>query len=365
MILTLIIFIAIFAILILVHELGHFIAAKKSGVKVEEFGLGFPPRIFGIRKGETLYSINWIPLGGFVKIFGEGGEGRGDKESFVSKSISRRVLILAAGVLMNFALAALLLGIGYKIGMPTVVDGSSAGAAAKNAKVQISDVAPDSPASNAGLATGDEIKGLKVQGEGGEVLNIHKAEEVTNFINGHKGQEVIFEVQRGKEILDLAVTPRENPPTGEGPVGIGLADVVMVSYPLLQSLWKGVVDMVNLTWLIIVTLAGIIHKALVGSPVGEVLTGPVGIYKITAQTTEMGFIYVLNLAALLSINLGIINILPFPALDGGRILFLGIEKIKGSPVSQKVENTIHTIGFALLIALMIFITYKDVAKFFF
>jgi regulator of sigma E protease len=362
MILTLIIFIAILAVLILVHELGHFIAAKKSGVKVEEFGLGFPPRIFGVRKGETLYSLNWIPLGGFVKIYGEGGEGRGEGNSFTSKPISRRVLILAAGVLMNFALAALLLGVGYKIGMPTVIDGSSADTGAKNAKVQISEVALNSPAADAGLAMGDEIKKLKVQGE--EASVVHKAEDVTNFIGSHKGQEVIFEVQRGKEILDLPVVSRENPPAGEGPVGIGLADVAMVSYSLWQSLWKGIADMASLTWLIVVTLAGIIHKAFIGSPVGEVLTGPIGIYKITAQTSEMGFIYVLNLAALLSINLGIINILPFPALDGGRILFLGIEKIKGSPVSQKLENTIHTVGFALLIALMIFITYKDLAKIF-
>ncbi len=364
MILTLIIFIIILAILILAHELGHFVAAKKSGVRVDEFGFGFPPRLFSIKKGETTYSINLIPLGGFVKIYGEGGEGKSEKNSFASKSISRRAIIITAGVIMNFLLAAFLFGIGHKIGVPTEVDENISGAAAQGVMVEISGVSPKSPAETAGIKVGDVIKKVSISGSQAPEVAVASTKEVQEFINANKGDKISLGILRGKQEVSFIVDARANPPPGEGPLGISLANIKFVSSSFLDSFVKGVSDMVNITILIVVVLAGIIHKALIGAPVGEVVTGPVGIYNITSQAAGMGFIYLLQLTALLSVNLGLINILPIPALDGGRLLFLGIEKAKGSPVSPKTENIIHTIGFALLILLMVLVTYKDLTKLF-
>lgn len=358
--LTIIIFIVILSVLIFVHEFGHFAVAKKSGVRVDEFGFGFPPRIFGVKKGETLYSLNLIPIGGFVKIYGEQGEGKNEPNSFVSKDISRRTLILSAGVLMNFFLAMFLLSIGNKIGLPTIVDEHSEPGVVRAAKVQISEIVANSPAEAAGLKTGDIISGLKDS----EEIKVSTPREVQFFIDKHKGEKIILIVKRGNEALDISLIPRENPPAEEGPLGVALINTAIVSYPLIKSISKGVMDTINLTILIAVALGGILYRALVGLPVGEALTGPVGIYNITSQAAGMGFIYLLQLAALLSINLAIINILPFPALDGGRLLFLAIEKIKGTPVSQRIENLVHTIGFVLLIIFMLLITYKDLTKFF-
>lgn len=364
---AILIFFVILGVLIFAHEFGHFIAAKKSGVRVEEFGFGFPPRLFGIKKGETLYSLNLVPVGGFVKIYGEQGEGKNEPNSFISKSIGRRALILSAGVLMNFLLAMFLLGIGNKIGLPIVVDEHSGPGVVRAARVQISEIAPGSPAETAGLKVGDTIKKLKIRNEKSRIneeIEISKPQEVQSFVDRHKGETITLTIKRGNDILDILLVPRENVPAGEGPLGVALVNTAVISYPLIKSLGKGVADTINLTILIIIALGSIIHRAVIGLPVGEALTGPVGIYNITSQAAEMGLVYLLQLTALLSINLAIINILPFPALDGGRLLFLGIEKIKGTPVSQKIENVIHTAGFAFLILLMLLITYKDLTKFF-
>jgi regulator of sigma E protease len=355
-----IIFIVILGVLIFAHEFGHFIIAKKSGVRVEEFGFGFPPRIFGIKRGETVYSLNLIPVGGFVKIYGEQGEGGNEPNSFISKSAGRRALILSAGVMMNFLLAMFLLSIGNKIGLPTIIDEHSEPGVISSARVQISEVAPGSPAEAAGIKTGDVISELKSS----ETVKVSTSQEVQSFIKKHKGDKIVLTLKRGDKNIDVSLVPRENPPAEEGPVGVALVNTAVVSYSWIKSLGKGVMDTINLTILIVVALGNIVHRAIVGLPVGEALTGPVGIYNITSQAAEMGFIYLLQLTALLSINLAIINILPFPALDGGRLLFLGIEKIKGSPVSQKIENFIHTVGFAFLILLMLLITYKDLTRFF-
>lgn len=362
MISTLIIFIIILAILILAHEAGHFWAAKKMGARVDEFGFGFPPRVFSVKKGETRYSLNLIPVGGFVKIHGEQGEGKGDADSFVSKSIGQRALILAAGVGMNFVLAAFLLGIGHMVGLPTSLNEENiSNGIAKNQKTQIVEVAKDSPAEAIGLKIGDEIKSLASQGE---AIQISKAEEVSQFIEKRQNNEISLEIKRGQEIIKTNFFPRLNPPENQGPLGVVLADTALISYPWWKAIYLGIEDVVNIIILISTVLAGIIYKALAGQPVGEVLSGPVGIYSITSQAAGMGWIYLLQLTAFLSIQLGLINIFPFPALDGGRILFLIIEKIKGSPVSQKVENIIHTAGFAILIFLMIVITWRDLTRLF-
>ncbi|NQV00359.1 MAG: RIP metalloprotease RseP [Parcubacteria group bacterium] len=371
MILTIIVFVIILGLLIFIHELGHFVTARKMNVRVEEFGFGFPPRAFGIYKSKdgkwkkvfgnkelekdqnTVYSLNWLPIGGFVKIFGEEGEGEKDPNSFMSKPVWVRSLILSAGVFMNFVLAMVLLTIGFKIGLPQAVE---EGDTARDLKIQIAQVSKDSPAESSGLAIGDQIVSIG----GKEFIEI---EDVQEKIKSESGKEVNFKIRRGNEDLNIKATPRENPPEGEGALGVALAKTGIVSYPLFQSIWMGITTTFTIIVAILLAFYDIIHNLIVQKPISAEFAGPVGIAVLTGQVTRMGFVYILQFAAVLSINLGILNILPFPALDGGRILFLLIEKIRGKKVSQKIENTIHMAGFFLLILLLVVVTFKDIFKF--
>lgn len=364
MFLTIVVFILILGLLIFVHELGHFILAKRAGIRVEEFGFGFPPRIFGIKKGETIYSLNLLPIGGFVKIHGEDGETSGsskndEKRAFYNKPISTRAVILVAGVTMNLVLAAFLLSIGYWLGLPAMVDDETTDLT--GARVQITQVAFDSPAKQAGIEMGDIIKELTFAGQ---LLEVSRVEQVQEFVDSHKGEEITVTIQRGNEVLEKTLVPRISPPEDEGSLGIALARTAIVSYPWYRALIMGITSTVNLTWFIIVTLGSILWQLLLTGRLTVDIAGPVGIFNLTGQAAQLGFIYILQFTALLSINLAIINVLPFPALDGGRLLFLAIEKIKGSPVSQKIEKIAHTAGFVLLILLMIAVTWRDIVRIF-
>jgi len=357
--LTIIIFIIILGLLVFVHELGHFLVAKKNGVRVEEFGFGFPPRIFGIKRKETIYSINAIPLGGFVRILGEDGQDKDDPHSFSAKKIWQRMTILIAGVLMNIILAIILLSLGNFIGLPTAVDDSENIA---GAKVQITQVLGLSPAEISGLKAGDII--VKMAGLSGELVNITKVFQVQDFTSANQGKMINLVVERGKELIPIAITPRANPPAEEGAMGVGLARIVDISYPWYRAIYEGFISAFGLTWLIIKAIGALLWQLVSQGNVVEGIAGPVGIYNLTGQAAKMGFIYLLQLTVLLSINLAIINAFPFPALDGGRILFLLIEKIKGSPVSQRVEKAIHSAGFVFLIIVMLLVTIRDVIKLF-
>lgn len=355
MITTIIIFILILGLLIFVHEFGHFITAKKSGVRVEEFGFGFPPRIFGIKRGNTVYSINAIPLGGFVKAFGEDGGNRDNPESFGSKKPWQRAIILAAGIIMNFILAIVLLGFSNMIGLPSVVTDTNTDP--KNIKIQISEVTDNSPAMTAGIKIGDQIKTV-----GG--LEVFRIGEFQEEVKNNLGKEVKITVMRGKEKLMLSLTPRTNPPEGEGAIGIGLVETTIVKHPWYRAFWEGLKGVYYFTIMFITAIGGLIKNLILGGHISGDVAGPVGIAVLTNQVTKLGFVYVLNFTAILSLNLAIINAIPFPALDGGRLLFLAIEKIKGSPISQKVEQMTHTIGFMLLLLLMVVITFRDIVRFF-
>jgi len=364
MFLTIVVFILILGLLIFVHELGHFILAKRAGIKVEEFGFGFPPRIFGIKKGETIYSLNLLPLGGFVKIYGEDGEKSGsskkdEKRAFYNKPISTRAVILVAGVTMNLVLAAFLLSIGYWLGLPAMVDDETTDLA--GARVQITQVVFDSPARQAGIKMGDTIKELAFAGQ---LLEVNNVVQIQEFIDSHRGEEITVIIQRGDEVLEKTLVPRISPPEDEGPFGIALARTAIVSYPWYRALIMGITSTASLTWFIIVTLGTILWQLLLTGRLAVEIAGPVGIFDLTGQAAQLGFIYILQFTALLSINLAIINALPFPALDGGRLLFLAIEKIKGSPVSQKIERIAHTAGFVILILLMIAVTWRDIVRIF-
>jgi regulator of sigma E protease len=309
--------------------------------------------------GGTIYSLNWIPLGGFVKIKGEGGEDKEAPDSFAGKSAWKRIKVLAAGVIMNFILAWLLISVGLMIGAPEAID--SGASASSSSKIQIAEVAPDSPASSAGIMPGDEI--LKTQTElSGQKIIFKNVQEVQDYINANKGNQINLEIRRGADNLNIKITPRIIAPAGQGALGVSLVETALVRFVWYQAIWNGFLTTLNLIAAIVVALGGIVGSLFMGKGVGADVAGPVGIAVIAKQAAGLGFVYILQFTALISINLGVINILPFPALDGGRILFILIEKIKGSPVGQKTEQAFHTAGFLLLILLLVLISFRDVSK---
>lgn len=355
---TIILFLLILGVIVFFHELGHFFMAKLYGVKVDEFGLGFPPKMFGIKKGETKYTINWIPLGGFVKIEGEDGENKDDPRSFSSKSISERFQILSAGVTMNFFLAFVIFSAIFMLGFPQDITGVKLSAIknARNIEVKISEVKENSPAFAAGLMIGDTVRKA-------DSASIESIEDLQNYTKENIGKTVALTIKRGKENFTKEIIPRKEYPDNEGPIGVTLAQTAVISYSPLAAIKQGYEYTVQLTMFIIFAFAGIIWSLVTtGKTVAEI-SGPVGIAAMTQQAAAMGFMTVLNFTAIISVNLAIINVLPFPALDGGRLLFLVVEKIKGSPINQEWEARANNVGFALLMLLMAVVTFRDIGKF--
>lgn len=365
--LTIIVFIIILGILVLVHELGHFLVAKMHGIKADEFGFGFPPRAVGIVKKEdsgkwkiikgnkeivsknTVYSLNWFPIGGFVKIKGEDGDGKNEADSFASKSAWIRIKVLAAGVLMNFLLAWILLSSTFLIGTFQDVTGEHVA----GSKILVQGIENDSPAQKMGLQIGDVL----IRSDETPFTDVAS---VQSYVNGNRGKEISLYVQRGKtKELKLVGIPRQQEVSGQGALGISsLSEVVTVRFSLVESFWKGLVEIGT----IVIMMLDVIRRMIMGNKTGLTVTGIVGIASYTGQIIPLGFSFLLRFTALLSINLAIVNALPFPALDGGRILFILIGKVKGSPVSQKVEQFVHTAGFFILIFLMFVVTYYDLVR---
>ncbi len=340
---TLIIFLLILGLLIFVHEGGHFIVAKLSGIKVEEFGMGFPPRIFGIRRGETIYSLNWIPLGGFCKMLGE--EDPSAPRSFASKRPAVRLATLAAGPLMNAILPIVLLSIAFMVPRQVAVG-----------DVVIDQVTADSPAAEAGIVSGDtvlSINGNPIQNIGDVIYDIHLK----------MGEEITLELKDADGNLKTAtLVPRWNPPEGEGAVGVAMTMVntgnVSQSYPF----WEAVPKSFSSIGETFVLMRNEITSWFVQKKAPEV-TGPVGIFQLTGEVREAGPSYIIQFTAFLSLNLAIVNLLPLPALDGGRIIFVLLEVVRrGKRVSPRTEGMIHYIGFAMLMALILVISYFDILR---
>lgn len=352
MILTiLIIFFSLIGLVVL-HELGHFILAKLFGVKIEEFGIFLPPRLIGKKIGETIYSLNLLPFGAFVKLYGEEG-GVEDIRSFSEKPIWQRVLIIIGGVVTFWIVAIILLsivmGLGVSVGVSDEENGSLV-----DPKVQVLAVAPDSPAEIAGIKVGDTLK------------QFNKTKEVQEFTEKHKGEEVTLTIERGKKVFEVSLVPRIDTPEDEGAMGVALARTVIKSYPWYQAPIKGIEATITLTGTIVITLAESLGGLVTGKglPPGVQLAGPVGIGSLMIQFAELGVNYYLHFIAVISIYLAIFNILPIPALDGGKLIFLGIEAVKKKPVSPKIEQRITTVFFTLLIVLLIWVTINDVARLF-
>jgi len=341
------------------HEFGHFILAKKMGVKIEEFGLGYPPRVLGKKIGETTYSLNLLPFGAFVRPSGE-EDPIEDWRSLKQKAIWQRALITLGGVVSFWIIGVILLTIVFNLGMPTAILDTDL---APNSKVQIVDIASNSPAQMAGLQMGDSVKKLTIDNL---QFPIAKVEELQKLIEEYKGEEIVLTIERGKEIFDVNLVPRVSPPPEEGSLGVSLVRVVIKNYPFYIAPLKAMDASIKTTLNIFEGFSQTFTSLIGGEglPQGVELMGPVGIAVLISHAFQTGFIYYLQFVAIIAFHLAIINALPIPALDGGKLLFLGIEKIKGSPINQKTEKNINATFFALLVLLMILVTIKDLVKIF-
>lgn len=342
-IITTLIFLGILAVLILAHELGHFATAKAFGIRVDEFGLGFPPRLIGIKRGETLYSLNAVPLGGFTKMAGE--EDPDIERSLASKSVGARVIVLSAGSIMNALLPLLLFAIAFMV-PHNVVTGD----------VVVAEVAPDSPAAAAGIEVGDTLVSLNDE-------PVQSISDLQIFTQLNLGKEVNLTVRHSDATVEeVRLIPRWKPPPGEGAMGVALsmpeAAIVRQSYPFWEAIPMGVSECIET----FVIFKNEILKWFIGATPVQVI-GPVGIAQITGEVARAGLSPLLRFAGFISINLAIINILPLPALDGGRIVFVLLGWIRrGKRISPKTEGMVHAIGFAILIAAIIALTYQDIIR---
>jgi regulator of sigma E protease len=351
---TILLFILLLSILVIAHEWGHFTAARKAGMRVDEFAIGFPPRLFGRRdKNGTLWAFNLIPLGGYVKIHGESGEGQGESDSFASKSFGARLLVLAAGVIMNLVLAAVLFGIGFAVGLPVVSEGDTPAALSlRDTSVTVLETLGESE-----LKFGDRILAADEE-------SVSSSQDLQNYLASRASEnaEVEFTINRAGEELSVASSPQQLEGYEDPVYGLALAEAGIGTYPWYLIPFKAIEATINYTILVVVAFGALIWQLISGGGVPAGIAGPVGIATMTGDMASLGIGYLIQFAAVLSINLAVLNILPFPALDGGRILFLFIEKLKGSPVSPKTEAIIHNTGFLLLLALIVLITYRDIVQ---
>lgn len=362
MISTVLIFLAILSVLVLVHELGHFFAAKLFKIKVEEFGFGLPPRVFGFKYGETLYSINWLPIGGFVKLYGEDEAGSGKvsikaqktslkdaNRAFFSKPAWQRMVVIVAGVFMNFVLAVALISYLFAaVGVPVPTD-----------KVVVSAVIKGAPAEIAGLTKGQVIESIN-----GKVVKSPQDVLDTTRANLGKVVEVKVLTEEGSR-QTIKLTPRKDYPKNQGPMGVAIEEVVKITkYPWYEAPFVGTKEALKMSWLIVTGLSTLVTQLIFQGVIPRDVAGPIGIAELTGEVAKIGPFAILSFVSLLSLNLAIINILPIPALDGGRLFFIVIETITRRKINPKVEGYAHSIGMAILLLLIALITFHDLFRIF-
>lgn len=362
---SIIIFILVIVALIVVHEFGHFVAAKLSGMRVDEFGIGFPPRaLIMAKKGETLYTLNWLPLGGFVKIFGEDGDGA-DPRAFSKRPRILQALVLVAGVAMNLLLAYLLIAGALMMGTPRALSNEDL-AIAHSVQLMIADVLPGSPAAEAGLTPGDTILSAE---DGHYIFSGTDAKEFTSFVAEGEGNATIALTVRHADTKEETVFAR--PKVGvvasdpsRAVLGLEVATIGIVPLSFIAALIEGA----RLTWsATILTAQGLWHffySIFTFSADLSQVAGPVGIAGVVGTASEQGLGDLLSIMAIISINLALINLIPIPALDGGRLLFVIIESIIRQPIKPSVAHGINAIGFVFLILLMVVVTANDIFKIF-
>ncbi len=347
MLVTALVFFAILSVLVLIHELGHFTVARIIGVKVEEFGFGLPPRIFGKKIRGILYSLNWLPIGGFVKLAGEDESPppkspkfpKHPKEYFFARTKKERAVILLAGVTMNFLLA---------VGITTYL--LTQGVLEPTGRVHIEGVTVGSPAEKAGLQKGDVIEHFRTPAE------------LISFVTKEKGREIVLSVERQGKSMEVRVTPRAVVPKGEGPLGVVISDLETHRYPISQAPFAAFKINLERGWAMLAGIGSLIGKIATLKPVGGDVAGPIGIAQVTGTAVKFGWKAVLEFMSILSLNLAVLNVLPIPALDGGRLAFVFLEKILGKKVRPAFEQSTHQIGMIVLFILIILISINDVLR---
>ncbi len=358
MFITAIIFIAILGLLVFIHELGHYTVARWIGVHVEEFGFGLPPRIWGKQIGKTIYSINWLPIGGFVKLAGEDdaqqnqnpkSKIQNQSQYFWARSKKERAAILLAGVTMNFLLAVAITA--FLLGQ---------GIFEPSGRVHVEKVVTGSPAANAGLQKDDLILSVASAKKTLNTLKIPK--ELIDFTNGEKGNEVHLAVSRGGVLRTVVLIPRVVIPKGEGPMGVAVSDLEKHAYPISEAPIKALKINLNRAVEMFTGLGSMVAKLIQRKPVGADVAGPIGIAQVTGEAVKFGWMAVLEFMSILSLNLAVLNILPIPALDGGRLLFIVIEKLTGKKVNSAFERTSHQIGMLVLMVLVVLISINDIMR---
>lgn len=363
MLLTAATFLVILTILVLIHEFGHFAAARIIGVKVEEFGLGLPPRIFGKKIGETVYSINWLPIGGFVRLAGEDPEDvpepgtkgfsqKNAKRLFWGRSKKERAVILCAGVFMNFLLAVTITGFLLVRGVEE-----------PSGRVHVVTVTPGTPAAGAGLSQGDIIRTVTYYERSIPVTKpVHVTSDLINISRAFAGQELTLDVVRGSTTLTAKLTPRVNPPKGQGPMGVAISEMELHAYSLSEAPGKALsITFVRAKDMLVSLGTTLGYLVTLRKPQVEV-AGPIGIAEVTGQAVKFGWGAVLEFASILSLNLAVLNILPIPALDGGRLLFVVLEKVFKRRVNPVFERNAHQIGMVILLFLIFLVSVNDIMR---
>ena len=366
--LTIIIFILIFSVIVIIHELGHFLAARRVGIKVEEFGLGLPPRakkLWRDKKG-TLFSLNWIPFGGFVRMFGEDSIDSKlvkNKKSFISKTKWQRTQVICAGVFMNFVMGVLLLTIVFTAGAePFILNKNDfdkhleLGNIVTEDGILINEILKESAAEKAGFHSGDII--LKINDK-----EVGSSEEIIALTQRYKNRTLTYTIERNREeITKNIVIPKE------GKIGVSIAsipiirEVKKVKFPIHLAFMESIKESARLASATAIMFADVLKKVVSQFQISDNVAGPIGIAQMTHDVSQQGLIALLKFMALLSISLATINILPLPALDGGRFLFIIVELIRGKRADARWESAIHGIGFILLMLLIAAITYKDILR---
>lgn len=376
--LTVIIFLIVLAVLIFVHELGHFLFARWNGIRVDEFKIGFGPKIFYWTKGETKYGLNLIPFGGYVKIHGENPDqeaiGGHDKDrSFVNKKSWQQVLVLFAGVLFNFIFAWVLYSIVFVSGVTTDPIGfEKYKDSFKNQRVMITNISPGSPADKAGLKVGQVIIFVDDKEVYPEAIRDNRGpiEIIQERISSSNGKTISLAVygkpepNRSLDFTRVEIKPIEGIVKDKYAIGIAMADVVDMKLSVFSAVYEGLRYTLVMIRETAIGLYDFFANIFRGQANFTDVAGPIGIAGIVGGAAKMGLTYLLMITALISINLGVINLIPFPALDGGRILFVIIETIIRKRIAPKYANAVNTVGFVLLMILMVVVTYKDVVKLF-
>ena len=344
-------FLVMFTLIIAVHEFGHYITARLLGMRVLEFAFGFPPRVLAIRRGGIDYSINAIPFGGFVRILGQDDfsieqHGAGDPGSFTSKPWWAQAIVLAAGVAMNFVLAIVVLTAAFMIGTEAPAD-----------VVRVAEVAPGSPAEAAGIQPGDIVRTI-------DGKTITRTTDLRTYIFGHVGKEVTIVLDRGgKTIGPLTVVPRPTPPTSEGPLGVRLEDATTPPTALAPP--QAFTQAVRLTSDVVRQIAELPGQLLsrpANEPGPPPVGGPIQIFLVTAAVSQLGVAAFLKLIGVISVNLGVLNIIPFPGLDGGRLFFVLLSAVLRRRLSPQVEAAIHAVGFVLLLGFLVVVSVADIRR---